>query len=128
MVEDRVPTKDLPASTTSPAMHFEPPREKNPTAIVEALHPGGMRAAWIAWAGVSGAVFLLWFLVSVTSDQSVYPWFLWVAGPWGIALLAHTAHSRDSRHDKGSIAPAGTQCHLPQSGPPVDPRRYQGFK
>lgn len=127
-MEDRVPARDVPASTTSPAMHYEPPRENNPTAIVEALHPHGMGRAWTAWAVVSATSLLLWLLVSVISDADVYPWFFWVAGPWGIALLAHTAHSRGSRHDQASAARAGTQCHIPPSGPPVDPRRYQGFR
>ena len=116
-----------PMTTGATATHYEPPREKNPTAIVEALHPNGMRAAWVVWAIVSAANFLLWLLVSISSNSTVYPWFFWVAGPWGFALLVHTIHSRGSRHEKGSIAAAGTTCHVPPTGTPVDLRRYQRF-
>lgn len=114
-----------PANLTVAEAHFEPPRERNPTAIVEALHPSGMRSAWTVWAAVSGANFVLWLLISVINGANVYPWFFWIAGPWGIALLAHTAHSQGSRHDKGEIAQPGTQCHMPPSGSPEDPRPYQ---
>lgn len=115
------------AGPTASELHFEPPREKNPTAIVAALHPRGMGPAWTIWAAVSGANLLLWLLISVISAQGIYPWFIWVAGPWGFALLVHSLNSRGSRHDKGSIGRVGTTCHVPPSGPPVDPQRYRGF-
>lgn len=113
-----------PASLTVAEAHFEPPRERNPTAIVEALHPNGMRSAWTVWAAVSGANFVLWLLISVINDANVYPWFFWIAGPWGLALLAHTAHSKGSRHDRGEIAQPGTQCHMPRSDVPDDRDRH----
>ena len=31
---------------------------------------------------------VVWGLVSATTAQLIYPWPLWVAGPWGAVLLA----------------------------------------
>jgi hypothetical protein len=31
---------------------------------------------------------VVWVLVSATTAQLLYPWPLWVAGPWGAILLA----------------------------------------
>ena len=30
---------------------------------------------------------VIWVLVSATTAQLIYPWPLWVAGPWGVILL-----------------------------------------
>lgn len=46
------------------------------------------RVIWGAWAMASLVNFVIWLLVSVTSLQFVYPWWIWVAGPWGAVLLA----------------------------------------
>ncbi|MFI6505197.1 DUF1707 domain-containing protein [Nonomuraea typhae] len=53
------------------------------------MHPG-MRAAWGAWAVASGINWVIWLIVSVTSADLVYPWPLWVMGPWGVILLMST--------------------------------------
>ncbi|MFC7590189.1 DUF1707 domain-containing protein [Nonomuraea antimicrobica] len=53
------------------------------------LH-SGMRAAWGAWAVASGVNWVIWLIVSVTSSDMVYPWPLWVMGPWGVILLMST--------------------------------------
>ncbi|RAY15134.1 hypothetical protein DPM19_10425 [Actinomadura craniellae] len=44
-------------------------------------------AAWGTWAGVSLLCFTIWLAVGVTTG-AFYPWWLWVAGPWGLVLLA----------------------------------------
>jgi len=31
---------------------------------------------------------VVWVLVSATTAHLIYPWPLWVAGPWGAVLLA----------------------------------------
>ncbi|GAA3528982.1 DUF1707 domain-containing protein [Nonomuraea rosea] len=53
------------------------------------LHPG-MRAAWGAWAAASGINWVIWLIVSLTSGDLIYPWPLWVMGPWGVILLMST--------------------------------------
>jgi hypothetical protein len=44
---------------------------------------------------------VVWVLVSVTTAQLIYPWPLWVAGPWGAVLLAVSVcvgHGRRDSH------------------------------
>ncbi|MFF0863290.1 DUF1707 domain-containing protein [Nonomuraea sp. NPDC003560] len=53
------------------------------------LHPG-MRAAWGAWATASAINWVIWLIVSLSSDHMIYPWPLWVMGPWGVILLMST--------------------------------------
>ncbi|MEW9546747.1 DUF1707 domain-containing protein [Nonomuraea sp. NPDC050783] len=50
----------------------------------------GMKAAWGAWAMASGINWVIWLIVSLTSGEVVYPWPLWVMGPWGVILLMST--------------------------------------
>ncbi|MFI7127702.1 DUF1707 domain-containing protein [Nonomuraea sp. NPDC050153] len=52
-------------------------------------HPG-IRAAWSAWAAASGINWVIWLIVSITSGDLIYPWPLWVMGPWGVILLVST--------------------------------------
>lgn len=76
-------TADLPraAPPVAPATRHEvrPPRRQG----------RGGRAAVAAWASVSVINLLIWALVSLASmSWDVYPWWVWVAGPWGAVLLA----------------------------------------
>ncbi|TDC99548.1 DUF1707 domain-containing protein [Nonomuraea deserti] len=52
-------------------------------------HPG-LVAAWRTWAVASGINWVIWLIVSITSSDLVYPWPLWVMGPWGVVLLMST--------------------------------------
>lgn len=49
-----------------------------------------LRVSWAAWATVSALNLLLWVLVSSTMLEFVYPWWIWVAGPWGVLQLGAT--------------------------------------
>ncbi|GAA1279495.1 DUF1707 domain-containing protein [Saccharothrix xinjiangensis] len=42
------------------------------------------------WFFASGINLLIWGIINGTSDTSIYPWWLWVAGPLGVVVL--TAH------------------------------------
>ncbi|MCF6473668.1 DUF1707 domain-containing protein [Nonomuraea sp. MG754425] len=50
----------------------------------------GMVAAWSAWAAASGINWVIWLIVTITSGHAIYPWPLWVMGPWGVILLVST--------------------------------------
>ncbi|MEW2355208.1 DUF1707 domain-containing protein [Spirillospora sp. NPDC029432] len=50
------------------------------------LYRAGMRGMWATWATVSGINLVIWLAIALTGNL-VYPWWLWVAGPWGIMLL-----------------------------------------
>lgn len=45
------------------------------------------REAVAAWAGASVINLVIWAIVSLTTLHWVYPWWIWVAGPWGALLL-----------------------------------------
>ena len=74
-----------PKSTASPAN--VPSRELD--------HPG-RKAMWSAWATVSGINFTVWLIILLTTG-AVYPWWIWVAGPWGAILLMRTIFGDDRR-------------------------------
>ena len=48
--------------------------------------PSPMRAAVAVWAVVSVINLVIWVAVSVGTGGVVAPWWIWVTGPWGIAL------------------------------------------
>jgi hypothetical protein len=67
-----------PKSTMSPAR--APSRDLDLT---------GTGAMWGAWAVVSGINLGIWLIILVATG-AVYPWWIWVAGPWGALLLLRT--------------------------------------
>jgi hypothetical protein len=44
--------------------------------------------AFRAWVAATLINFVIWGLVSLTELEWVYPWWIWVAGPWGALILA----------------------------------------
>lgn len=46
------------------------------------------RTLWGTWAVVSAVNFVVWLILAVTGN-TVYPWWIWVAGPWGAVLLVN---------------------------------------
>jgi hypothetical protein len=57
--------------------------------VVKGMHPG-MKAAWSAWAGASAVNWVVWLIISLSTGDFIYPWPLWVMGPWGAILLVST--------------------------------------
>lgn len=47
-----------------------------------------LRVEGASWLFASALNLAIWVMVSVFSAESVYPWWIWVAGPWGAVLLA----------------------------------------
>lgn len=83
---------DLPAALPVP-VPVQPPAE-----VVPAKKDEGMAGAWRAWAGVNALVFMIWLTTFLgTGGGAGYPWFLWVAGPWGGALLLATITNSGKR-------------------------------
>jgi Domain of unknown function (DUF1707) len=50
-----------------------------------------MGASWTPWALAGAICLLVWLTVSLIQGRPLYFWPLWVIGPWGAVLLAHTA-------------------------------------
>lgn len=72
--------------------------EPDPRPAVAAAQPAGggrvatgprrraLAAATAVWAAVSAVNLAIWAVVALAADGPVYPWWIWVAGPWGVAL------------------------------------------
>jgi hypothetical protein len=41
-----------------------------------------------AWIAASSVNFLIWGIISLSLGEALYPWWIWVVGPWGLVLLA----------------------------------------
>ncbi|PSL54776.1 uncharacterized protein DUF1707 [Saccharothrix carnea] len=65
-------TADLPPDAPAPV-------PQRPNAVVRA-----MTGAWLAASAVN---VLVWGVISLSLGEVLYPWWIWVAGPWGLALL-----------------------------------------
>lgn len=85
-------TADLPAKD----MYDLPIPASDQTALARKEGGGivgsekGMRGAWATYASVNLVMASIWLIASVASGGLTFPWFLWVAGPWGAVLLAQT--------------------------------------
>jgi hypothetical protein len=73
-------TADLP-----PEAPLSAPAASAVRPAAEAARPD--RAAVSAWAGASVLNLVIWGIVAVSVGEWVYPWWIWVAGPWGVLLL-----------------------------------------
>ncbi|WP_233617813.1 DUF1707 SHOCT-like domain-containing protein [Actinomadura sp. WAC 06369] len=51
--------------------------------------PSVERTAWAGLAAVGGLNFTIWLIIGVTAGF-VYPWWIWVVGPWAAVLLLRT--------------------------------------
>jgi hypothetical protein len=73
----------------SPQVHA--PSEPHDGAVARrgfAGLPTPLKVLWTIWGAVVAVNVVVWVLVSATNAQLLYPWPLWVAGPWGAILLA----------------------------------------
>jgi hypothetical protein len=74
--------------------------------------PTALKVIWTIWGAIVAVNVVVWILVSATTAHLIYPWPLWVAGPWGAVLLAVTVGVRQ-------IGRGGHPEHrqLPPDGP-----------
>jgi hypothetical protein len=78
-------TADLLQPRRDPAARGEMRRLDSPHC--RAPSHGHGRQAVAAWAGASAINLAIWAIVSLITLSWVYPWWIWVAGPWGAVLL-----------------------------------------
>lgn len=50
----------------------------------------GLAASWLTWAAVGTLCWAIYLITSIAVGTALYPWPIWVAGPWGMVLLAHS--------------------------------------
>lgn len=87
-----------PASATQPTT--PPSRSPAPRSGRVAALPGWLRWQIYPWATVVGINVMIWLLVSIGSRSVAYPWPLWVAGPWGVVILAQALVARAERQHR----------------------------
>lgn len=75
---------DLPAAD---------PRPARPAAATP-RRPSPLRWAVAVWAAVSVVNLVIWVAVSVGTGEPVAPWWIWVAGPWGVVLALQALATR----------------------------------
>jgi hypothetical protein len=100
---------DLPAS--SPVVRPGPaapaaPAVRRPATPSQSGHP--LKVVWTVWGAVVSLNVVIWVLVCASAGQLVYPWPVWVAGPWGAVLLVLTVclpHGRGSQPDPRRLPP-----------------------
>lgn len=65
-----------------------PPAPPAPRGAVFARTPGGvaMQVLTIIWVALTMVNVTAWGIISATVGESIYPWWLWVAGPPGVVL------------------------------------------
>ncbi|WP_328811224.1 DUF1707 SHOCT-like domain-containing protein [Rhodococcus sp. NBC_00294] len=71
---------DLAAVTAD--LHPAPSTPGHPTTVPA--------AAWLRWASVVALCSAIYVITCVASGSMLYPWPVWVAGPWGMVLLVHS--------------------------------------
>ncbi len=96
---DLVPLyRDLPEARQVARPEAAPPPAPAVQPAAEVVKRGGfaglptpLKVLWTIWATVVSINVVIWVLVSATTVHLLYPWPLWVAGPWGVVLLGVTA-------------------------------------
>jgi len=111
---DLVPLcRDLPETTTpAPARPAAPAPAPVPVPVpvpdhrgVFARQPAALKVLWTIWLVAVSVNVVVWVLVSGTTGHLMYPWPLWVAGPYGAALLAISAAAAQFRRGRGPDGP-----------------------
>jgi hypothetical protein len=72
--------------------------------------PTVLKVLWTIWLTAVSINVVVWVLVSGTSGHLIYPWPLWVAGPFGAALFgvsAGVSQIRRNRRSAPQCRPAG---------------------
>jgi hypothetical protein len=105
---------DLPAVSPAAAPHNVPAPAPPPAAAAGSSAfadlPAPLKVLWTIWLAAVAINVVVWVLVMGTSGHFVYPWPVWVAGPYGAVLLAISApavHSRRSRRRAAPLSSAG---------------------
>lgn len=87
-------TVDLPDAVVAP---YRPPAVGPAAAVPEPAEDAkdvvkpraspAWRVVGSTWFAVSMINFLIWGVISLAVGDALYPWWIWVAGPWGAVLL-----------------------------------------
>ena len=77
---------DLPGEPPSPRPLALPAQRARPPAVPDEPTAGIWRGS-VAWAVISSMAIVAWVVACVTTGTVVFPWWIWVAAPWGLGLV-----------------------------------------
>jgi hypothetical protein len=93
-------TSDLPEEDMYelpvPASRRSTPARRTSAGLAGLSRPG-LLVGWGSYGTVNLVLIVIWLLTAVSSG-SWYPWWLWVAGPWGAVMLAGRIFGSDNDH------------------------------
>jgi Domain of unknown function (DUF1707) len=99
--ETRPVAKPEPApAAPAPAAPVPPPQREAARRGGYASLPAPLKVLWTVWGTVVAINVVVWVLVSATAAHVIYPWPLWVAGPWGVVLLGLSAGAAQLRRHR----------------------------
>ncbi|WP_459804497.1 DUF1707 SHOCT-like domain-containing protein [Herbidospora sp. RD11066] len=79
------------------------PARPEPVKAQVGQPPNGLKGAWAGWAFVSLVNWGVWLSIFMAGGEAVYPWPLWVMGPWGIGLLIATLATKQNGEKKREL-------------------------
>jgi hypothetical protein len=100
-----LPTSGSQRQAAPPASSAPPAPVCGPWRGVLAGLPTTLKVLWTIWLAIVSINVVVWGLVSATTAHLLYPWPLWVAGPWGAALLAISAGASQIRRGRLTAVP-----------------------
>jgi hypothetical protein len=96
----RRPSQATPAAAAAPA---------RPATVAEggvfARLPAALKVLWTIWLVAVSVNVVVWVLASASTAHLLYPWPVWVAGPYGAVLLALSAAVSKGGRGHGPAAP-----------------------
>jgi hypothetical protein len=114
---------DLPPASPQSEPRLAPAPAASPAAAAKrsafADLPAPLKVLWTIWLAAVSINVVVWVLVVATSGHFIYLWPLWVAGPYGAALLAISVpvvHSRRNRRLAPPLPPPGETGSRRQPG------------
>jgi hypothetical protein len=85
---------DLPAAASMARREGVPAAMAPPARVAPGILtglPAALKVLWTIWLTAVSINVVVWVLVSGTAGHLIYPWPLWVAGPYGAVLFAVSA-------------------------------------
>ena len=81
---------DLPGAepVTLPVVPTPVPVAQKPA---EKATEAWLRHTWGSWGNAVALCTVIWLVTVIVSQELIYYWPVWVAGPWGLVLLLRTA-------------------------------------
>jgi Domain of unknown function (DUF1707) len=104
--------KDLPRMDLYRLPDAAMTRQPRPAQVVR-RSPGRLSRGWRATWGIYATVNVLCFVIWMLADFGNYPWFLWVAGPWGIVMGGIYLSFGAGRDGRKRLDPGSDQGQLP---------------